>query len=132
MSENILQKIIDQKKTKIEKLKLEIDINSLLDAISEKDFFFDFKKKIQTKNSQNKISIIAEIKKASPSAGILIDDYDPVKIANIYNSRNVTCLSVLTEEDFFLGNLSHISEIKKKLNYPFFVKIFLLINFKYL
>ena len=132
MSENILQKIIDQKKTKIEKLKLEIDINSLLDAISEKDFFFDFKKKIQTKNSENKISIIAEIKKASPSAGILIDDYDPVKIANIYNSKNVTCLSVLTEEDFFLGNLSHISEIKKKLNYPFFVKIFLLINFKYL
>ena len=132
MSENILQKIIDQKKTKIEKLKLEIDINSLLDTIREKDFFFDFKKKIQTKNSENKISINAEIKKASPSAGILIDDYDPVKIANIYNSKNVTCLSVLTEEDFFLGNLSHISEIKKKLNYPFFVKIFLLINFKYL
>ena len=49
MSENILQKIIDQKKTKIEKLKLEIDINSLLHAISEKDVFFDFKKKIQTK-----------------------------------------------------------------------------------
>ena len=80
-------------------------------AISEKDVFFDFKKKIQTKNSENKISIIAEIKKASPSAGILIDDYDPVKIAKIYNSKNVTCLSVLTEEDFFLGNLSHISEI---------------------
>ena len=114
MSENILQKIIDQKKTKIEKLKLEIDIKRLLHAISEKDVFFDFKKKIQTKNSENKISIIAEIKKASPSAGILIDDYDPVKIANIYNSKNVTCLSVLTEEDFFLGNLSHISEIKKK------------------
>ena len=132
MSENILQKIIDQKKIKIEKLKREIDIDSLIETINEKDVFFDFKKKIQTNNSENKISIIAEIKKASPSAGILIDDYDPVKIANIYNSKNVTCLSVLTEEDFFLGNLSHISEIKKKLNYPFFVKIFLLINFKYL
>ena len=55
MSENILKKIIDQKKTKIEKLKLEIDINSLLHAISEKNIFFDFKKKIQTKNSENKI-----------------------------------------------------------------------------
>ena len=132
MSENILQKIINQKNTKIEKLKREIDINSLIESINEKDIFFDFKKKIQTNNSENKISVIAEIKKASPSAGILIDDYDPVKIANIYNSKNVTCLSVLTEEDFFLGNLSHISEIKKKLNYLFFVKIFLLINFKYL
>ena len=94
MSENILHKIIDKKKTKIEKLKLEIDMNSLLHAISEKDVFFDFKKKIQTKNSENKISIIAEIKKASPSAGILIDDYDPVKIANIYNSKNVTFLEL--------------------------------------
>ena len=130
MSENILQKIIDQKKIKIEKLKSEIDIKSLIESINEKDVFFDFKKKIQTNNSENKISVIAEIKKASPSAGVLIDDYDPVKIANMYNSKNVTCLSVLTEEDFFLGNLSHISEIKKKLNYPFFVKTFLLINFK--
>ena len=130
MSENILQKIIDQKKTKIEKLKLEIDINSLLHTISEKDVFFDFKKKIQTKNSENKISIIAEIKKASPSAGILIDDYDPVKIANIYNSKNVTCLSVLTEEDFFLGNLSHISEIKKKIKLPILCKDFFIDKFQ--
>ena len=130
MSENILQKIIDQKKTKIEKLKLEIDINRLLHAISEKDVFFDFKKKIQTKNSENKISIIAEIKKASPSAGILIDDYDPVKIANIYNSKNVTCLSVLTEEDFFLGNLSHISEIKKKIELPILCKDFFVDKFQ--
>ena len=130
MSENILQKITDLKKIKIEKLKFEIDIKSLLDTISEKDIFFDFKKKIQTKNSENKISIIAEIKKASPSAGILIDDYDPVKIANIYNSKNVTCLSVLTEEDFFLGNLSHISEIKKKIELPILCKDFFVDKFQ--
>ena len=130
MSENILQKIIDQKKTKIEKLKLEIDINRLMHTKSEKDVFFDFKKKIQTKNSENKISIIAEIKKASPSAGILIDDYDPVKNANIYNSKKVTCLSVLTEEDFFLGNLSHISEIKKKIELPILCKDFFVDKFQ--
>ena len=130
MSENILQKIIGKKKTKIDKLKLEIDINSLLNKINEKDVFFDFKKKIQTNNSENKISIIAEIKKASPSAGILIDNYDPVKIANIYNSKNVTCLSVLTEEDFFLGNLSHISEIKKKIKLPILCKDFFIDKFQ--
>lgn len=130
MSENILQKIIDQKKIKIEKLKSEIDIKSLIESINEKDVFFDFKKKIQTNNSENKISVIAEIKKASPSAGILIDDYDPVKIANIYNSKNVTCLSVLTEEDFFLGNLSHISEIKKKIELPILCKDFFVDKFQ--
>ena len=130
MSENILKKIMDQKKIKIEKLKSEIDIKSLIETINEKDVFFDFKKKIQTNNSENKISVIAEIKKASPSAGILIDDYDPVKIANIYNSKNVTCLSVLTEEDFFLGNLSHISEIKKKIELPILCKDFFVDKFQ--
>ena len=130
MSENILQKITDQKKIKIEKLKLEIDIKSLLDTISEKDIFLDFKKKIQKNNLENRISVIAEIKKASPSAGILIQDYDPVKIADIYNSKNVTCLSVLTEEDFFLGNLSHISEIKKKIELPILCKDFFVDKFQ--
>ena len=130
MSENVLQKIIEQKKIKIQKLKNETDISSLLKNISEQDFFFDFKKKIENNNSQNKISVIAEIKKASPSAGILINNYDPIAIANIYNSKNVTCLSVLTEEDFFLGKLSHILDIKKKFNIPILCKDFFIDKFQ--
>ena len=130
MSENILQKIIDKKKIRIEKLKNKTDINYLLETISKQEFYFNFKKKIQTNNLQNKISVIAEIKKASPSAGILIDSYDPVEIANIYNSRNVTCLSVLTEEDFFLGNLSHILDIKKKFKLPVLCKDFFIDKFQ--
>ena len=130
MSENVLQKIIEQKKIKIQKLKNETDISTLLKNISEQDFFFDFKKKIENNNSQNKISVIAEIKKASPSAGILINNYDPIAIANIYNSKNVTCLSVLTEEDFFLGKLSHILDIKKKFNIPILCKDFFIDKFQ--
>ena len=130
MSENILEKIINKKKIKIEKLKRVTKINTLLKTINKQDFYFDFKKKIQTNNSQNKISVIAEIKKASPSAGILVDDYDPVKIAKIYNSKNVTCLSVLTEEDFFLGNLSHILDIKKKYQLPILCKDFFIDKFQ--
>ena len=64
----------------------------------------------------NNISIIAEIKKASPSAGILFENYNPVDIAKIYFKNGATCLSVLTEEDFFLGNLSHIYKIKSLSN----------------
>ena len=130
MSENILKKIINKKKIKIEKLKQETEIDILLKTIKKQNFYFDFKKKIQTNNSQNKISVIAEIKKASPSAGILVDDYDPVKIAKIYNSKNVTCLSVLTEEDFFLGNLSHILDIKKKYQLPILCKDFFIDKFQ--
>ena len=130
MSKNILEKIINKKKIKIEKLKYETKISALLKTIKEQSFYFDFKKKIQTNNSQNKISVIAEIKKASPSAGVIIDNYDPVKIANIYNSKNVTCLSVLTEEDFFLGNLSHILDIKKKFQLPILCKDFFIDKFQ--
>ena len=89
---------------------------------------------IRDRNNINddKISIIAEIKKASPSAGIIIENYNPVEIANTYLKNNATCLSVLTEEDFFLGNLIHINKIKQKKIYLFYVKIFLLINFKFI
>ena len=102
MSENILKKIIDNKILKINHLKKEISIESLTEKINENNTFVDFKKKIINNFSLNKISIVAEIKKASPSAGVIIKDYNPVNIAKKYKSNNATCLSVLTEEDFFL------------------------------
>ena len=88
------------------------------EKIEQNDTFINFKDKISNNIINNKISIIAEIKKASPSAGIIIKDYDPVNIAQIYNDRKATCLSVLTEEDFFLGNLIHISKIRQKIKLP--------------
>ena len=129
MSENILEKIIKTKIEKIDVLKKSLKIDSLKNKIDENKSFIDFKEKIENNINNDKISIIAEIKKASPSAGIIIDDYDPVNIAQIYNDNKATCLSVLTEEDFFLGNLIHISKIKQKINLPilckdFFVDIF--------
>ena len=129
MSENMLEKIIKTKIEKIDVLKKSLKIDSLKNKIDENKSFIDFKEKIENNINNDKISIIAEIKKASPSAGIIIDDYNPVNIAQIYSDNKVTCLSVLTEEEFFLGNLIHISEIKQKINLPilckdFFVDIF--------
>ena len=124
MSKNILEEIIEKKKEKINYLKKNFDVNFLHDLIKNYGKFYNFKEKIQKNISNNKFSIIAEIKKASPSAGIIIKDYDPVKIANIYDINNATCLSVLTEEQFFLGNLEHISKIKKKINLPILCKDF--------
>tara|TARA_B100001029_G_scaffold173430_1_gene172317 strand:+ start:88 stop:879 length:792 start_codon:yes stop_codon:yes gene_type:complete len=124
MAENILEKIIEKKISKVNNLKKDITIDSLKDKIEEINSFINFKEKIENNIMSNKISIIAEIKKASPSAGVIIKDYDPLKIAEIYKSNKATCLSVLTEEDFFFGNLSHISEIKKKINLPILCKDF--------
>ena len=130
MSENILEKIIKKKIEKIDLLKKTIDVKSLNEIINKNNSFIDFKKKIENNLTNNKSSIIAEIKKASPSAGIIIDDYNPVKIAKIYNENNVTCLSVLTEEDFFLGNLIHVSKIKDKIKLPILCKDFFIDKFQ--
>ena len=130
MPDNVLEKIIKKKKEKIESLKETISLESLKELISSNKTFVNFKEKIENNIKNNKISIIAEIKKASPSAGILIKDYDPVKIANIYNENKATCLSVLTEEDFFLGNLTHIKKIKEKINLPILCKDFFVDKFQ--
>ena len=130
MSENILEKIIKKKIEKVDILKKSININSLIELIDNYNSFIDFKKKIQDNLTINKSSIIAEIKKASPSAGVIIDNYNPVEIAKIYNNNKVTCLSVLTEEDFFLGNLIHISKIKDKVNLPILCKDFFIDKFQ--
>ncbi|MDC0518180.1 indole-3-glycerol phosphate synthase TrpC [Candidatus Pelagibacter sp.] len=130
MTENILEKIIKNKSEKIKNLKKNISIDSLNKLIDKNKIFINFKKKIENNIKDNKISIIAEIKKASPSAGVIIEDYDPVKIANIYKSNNVSCLSVLTEEEFFLGNLIHISKIKQNVNLPILCKDFFVDKFQ--
>ena len=130
MSENILEKIIKNKIKKIDILKKSISLDSLKDRINENKSFMNFKEKIENNIKNDKISIIAEIKKASPSAGLIIEDYNPVNIAEIYNSNNATCLSVLTEEDFFLGNLIHISKIKQKINLPILCKDFFVDKFQ--
>ena len=130
MLENVLEKIIQKKSEKIINLKKNISLNSLNEMIDKNKSFINFKEKIENNIKENKFSIIAEIKKASPSAGIIIKDYEPVKIAKTYNSNKATCLSVLTEEDFFLGNLIHISKIKKTVNLPILCKDFFVDNFQ--
>jgi len=111
-------------------LKKTIDVKSLNEIIHKNNSFIDFKKKIENNLTNNKSSIIAEIKKASPSAGVIIDNYNPVEIAKIYDENNVTCLSVLTEEDFFLGNLIHVSKIKDKIKLPILCKDFFIDKFQ--
>ena len=93
MAENVLEKIIEKKTEKIVNLKKTISLESLDELINTNKTFIDFKEKIQNNLKESKFSIIAEIKKASPSAGIIIKDYDPVNIANIYNDTREHILS---------------------------------------
>ena len=130
MTNNVLNKIINKKEQKLNKLKKNFSINFLKEKIYENKSFFDFKEKIENNIINNKISLIAEIKKASPSAGIIVENYNPVDIAKKYLANKATCLSVLTEEDFFLGNLIHMYKIKEKINLPILCKDFFIDPFQ--
>ena len=130
MSKDVLKEIIKKKIKKIDLLKKTISLDSLNEKIDQNKSFINFKDKIQNNVDNNKISLIAEIKKASPSAGVIMDNYNPTEIAKIYNNNKATCLSILTEEDFFLGRLSHISEVKEKINLPVLCKDFFIDKFQ--
>ena len=130
MDKNTLDIIIKKKAERLNDLKKTISIESLKDKIGEINTFINFKEKIEKNINNNKISLIAEIKKASPSAGIIMENYNPVDIAEKYYNNKATCLSVLTEEDFFLGNLIHIHKIKQKINLPILCKDFFIDPFQ--
>ena len=99
---NTLEKIIKDKKESLKIIKKEKSLNTL-----EKNFknqtFYNFKEAIQNNKG---VSLISEIKKASPSAGILVNNFNHLDIAKIYIENGATCLSVLTEEKYFWANLN--------------------------
>ena len=118
---NILEKIINDKKQSLELIKKDKSLDVLEKNIKNQNFY-NFKKAIQKNKG---ISLISEIKKASPSAGILIDNFNHLEIAKMYVENGATCLSVLTEEKYFLGKLEYIQDIKKSLKFLFWQKTFL-------
>ena len=130
MPENVLEKIIKKKIKRIDLLKKSISLKSLTSKITKNNSFINFKEKIENNINNNKISLIAEIKKASPSAGVIVENYNPIEIAKTYNNNKATCLSILTEEDYFLGNLIHISKVKEKVKLPILCKDFFIDKFQ--
>ena len=121
---NVLKNIINKKKERIKIYKKEHSENKLFEDIKNISNFIDFKDKIKEKNLEHKISIVAEIKKASPSAGEIVENFNPLNIAKIYIENGASFLSVLTEEDFFLGKLDHIKNIKNNYKIPILCKDF--------
>ena len=118
---NVLDKIIQDKKEFLKILKKDNTLNALEAKIKNFNNFLDFKETI-VKNKN--ISLIAEIKKASPSAGVLVKNFNHLNIAKMYIENGATCLSVLTEEKHFLGKLDYIKDIKNEFKIPILAKDF--------
>ena len=118
---NVLDKIIQDKKESLKILKKDNTLDALEAKIKNFNNFLDFKETI-VKNKN--VSLIAEIKKASPSAGVLVKNFNHLNIAKMYIENGATCLSVLTEEKHFLGKLDYIKDIKNKFKIPVLAKDF--------
>mgnify|MGYP001277282583 FL=1 len=118
---NKLKQIIEDKKEFLNLIKKKSSLDFLEKKIKNLNFFYDFKEAIE---NNKKVSLISEIKKASPSAGILVKNFNHLDIAKIFIENGSTCLSVLTEEKHFLGKLDYITDIKNKFKVPVLAKDF--------
>jgi indole-3-glycerol phosphate synthase len=127
---NVLKKIVNQKKIDLLNFKKKYTNNLLSSLIKQNKSYINFKNRIADNIKQNKISVIAEIKKASPSAGLIIKQYNPIAIAENYILNGAACLSILTEEKFFLGDLQHITDVKNKFKIPILCKDFFIDSYQ--
>ena len=119
---NILDEIVAKTKSKLEEKKQGLSLEELSSKIDFENLKeTNFKKSLQNKTE----AIIAEIKKASPSAGIISDNFDPVLKSKEYESFGASALSILTEEDYFLGNIQYLKDVKATTSLPILRKDFI-------
>ena len=119
---NILDEIVLKTKSKLEEKKQRLPLEELCSKIDFENLKeTNFKKSLQNKAE----AIIAEIKKASPSAGIISENFDPVLKSKEYESFGASALSILTEEDYFLGNIQYLMDVKAITSLPILRKDFI-------
>jgi indole-3-glycerol phosphate synthase len=123
---SILETIVEQKQREIAELPARtIAAGDLRDALLERNESRDFLAALRNPRAGD-IALIAEIKKASPSAGVICPDFDPVRIAREYEAAGASCLSVLTDEKFFQGSLDYLKQIREAVKLPLLRKDFII------
>ncbi|QMU56303.1 MAG: indole-3-glycerol phosphate synthase TrpC [Candidatus Mycalebacterium zealandia] len=127
MATSILTKIIENKKTEITELKKRFSLSEIKDLSRNAPAAKNFRSALL---SGTKPRVIAEIKKASPSKGIIAKDFNPVSIAAQYEQSGAAAVSVLTDQKFFQGSLSYIAAIKHETSLPVLRKDFLIDPFQ--
>ena len=120
---SILQNIVDKTRAKLVERKAELTLSQI--KISLQDLKLP-KSRFKEKLAHKSEAIIAEIKKASPSAGIIAENFDPVQKAKEYEVNGASALSILTEEDFFMGSMEHLKKVKMITSLPILRKDFMI------
>jgi indole-3-glycerol phosphate synthase len=121
---NILDKIIADKRAEVRSRQSRTSLDELKQQIRSMPRCRNFYKAV-TKPNRRGINVIAEVKKASPSAGLIREDFDPVAIAQTYEKCGADAISVLTDEKYFQGRLEYISRIRKEVDLPVLRKDFI-------
>lgn len=121
----ILDEIIEKTKEDLERRKKEYSLDWLGRSLSSNPFAPRDVKPYLTSTKEEPIRIIAEVKKASPSKGIIKEDFDPIKIAQSYSVSGANAISVLTEPHYFKGNLEYLSQIRRYVPTPLLRKDFI-------
>jgi indole-3-glycerol phosphate synthase len=119
----ILQKIIDHKKMEVEELKMGFDLGA---AIKRIEGLPPAKSLAGALKNPGRVSLLAEIKRASPSRGIIREDFSPVEIAGIYDQNGADAISVLTDQKFFSGAPAYLSQVREKTGLPLLRKDFII------
>jgi len=122
---DILQTIVERKQLEVAALPSQIVTASLLHEALQKRGRRDFISALQNPR-RGHVALIAEVKKASPSAGVIRHDFDPVSIAREYERAGADCLSVLTDERFFQGSLAFLRDIRMAVGLPLLRKDFII------
>ena len=120
---SILEKIVANTKAGLVHKKAELPLEQIKLSLKSLDLP---KSKFKENISNSDEAIIAEIKKASPSAGVIAEEFDPVKKAIEYEAFGASALSILTEEDFFMGSVNYLKEVKKITALPILRKDFMI------
>ena len=118
----ILDEIVKIKKDEVERLKKYMTVSALKKSVAELKPCRNFRQALSGK----KCSIIAEVKCASPSRGRLIADFDPLRIASIYEQNGASAISVLTDEKYFAGHKVYLAKIKQAIKLPLLRKDFII------
>jgi len=121
----ILEKIISDKRAEVKHKRSEQDLESLKEQIRSLPKCRNFYRAVTKANRQRGFNIIAEVKKASPSAGIIRPNFEPVEIAQTYERCGANAVSVLTDEKYFQGKLEYIKQIKERIELPILRKDFI-------
>lgn len=122
----ILDTIVEEKRREIARLpQRPISGSELQQALRSRDHHRDFLQALRHPRTGS-VSLIAEVKKASPSAGVIRPDFDPIEIAREYEAAGASCLSVLTDEKFFQGSLEYLRAIRQAVSLPLLRKDFII------